>query len=89
MNIIMSKLIRDVVMHWIYIEVWFTAKPYFYIYLKWGMVYSKLSMAYCKRDFYCLLRPISYKHLSILKFNNIYQQVELKKKSTPEYADGN
>jgi hypothetical protein len=29
MNIIMSKLIRDVVMHWIYIEVWFTAKPFF------------------------------------------------------------
>ena len=29
MNIIMSKLIRDVVMHWIYIEVWLTAKPFF------------------------------------------------------------
>lgn len=29
MNRIMGKLIRDVVMHWIYIEVWFTAKPFF------------------------------------------------------------
>ncbi len=35
MNIIMSKLIRDVVMHWIYIEVWFTAKPFLYL-LKMG-----------------------------------------------------
>ncbi|MBD2614483.1 MAG: hypothetical protein RMY62_030615 [Nostoc sp. ZfuVER08] len=31
MNIIMSKLIRDVVMHWIYIEVWFTTKPFLYL----------------------------------------------------------
>ncbi|MEH1867823.1 MAG: hypothetical protein V7K69_22870 [Nostoc sp.] len=29
MNLIMSKLIRDVVMHWIYIEVWLTAKSFF------------------------------------------------------------
>ncbi len=31
MNIIMSKLIRDVVMHWIYIKVWFTTKPFLYL----------------------------------------------------------
>jgi len=31
MNIIMSKLIRDVVMHWIYIEVWLTTKPFLYL----------------------------------------------------------
>ncbi|WP_302480963.1 hypothetical protein [Nostoc sp. TCL240-02] len=31
MNLIMSKLIRDVVMHWIYIEVWLTAKPFLYL----------------------------------------------------------
>ncbi|WP_221707507.1 hypothetical protein [Desmonostoc muscorum] len=35
MNILMSKLIRDVVMHWIYIEVWFTTKPFLYL-LKMG-----------------------------------------------------
>ncbi|MBD2736685.1 hypothetical protein H6H03_22805 [Nostoc paludosum FACHB-159] len=27
----MSKLIRDVVMHWIYIEVWLTTKPFLYL----------------------------------------------------------
>ncbi len=40
MNIILSKLIRDVVMHWIYIEVWFTTKPFLYLlkigYRVWG-----------------------------------------------------
>jgi hypothetical protein len=29
MDIIMSKVIRDVVMHWIFIEVWLTVKPFF------------------------------------------------------------
>jgi hypothetical protein len=29
MKVIMSKLIRDVVMHWIYIKVWLIAKPFF------------------------------------------------------------
>jgi hypothetical protein len=42
MNIIMSKLIRDVVMHWIYMKVWLTAKPSLYL-LKIG--YRLLNIA--------------------------------------------
>lgn len=58
MNIIMSKLIRDVVMHWIYRKVWFTTKPF--LYLKWSMVDRELSMEYCR--FSLLLRLVGYKH---------------------------
>ncbi len=46
MNIIMSKLIRDVVMHWIYTKVWLTAKPFLYLlkigYGLWTIEYEEL-----------------------------------------------
>lgn len=44
----MSKLIRDVVMHWIYIEVWLTAKPFLYLLkIEDGVLEKRYSRVFC------------------------------------------
>lgn len=67
MNIIMSKLIRDVVMHWIYIEVWLTAKPFFISIENRVWVMGDWGWGIGKKIFKSLLCPIGDKHLSRLK----------------------